>query len=190
MDFYDILYAKYLSKLNGGGSSVKVEPLSVTENGTYTESGKAYSPVNVNVPQPSGSINITSNGTVDVTDYANANVMVLPSNPTISITVDNTSGSDFTYYEIYATTGGIIRQPVTLQNNETSFSIHQLLTYKSYSQPYTYSLCLSDMNINGTRGTDYQVSNMVNCTYDNGYIVVTDPTLAFTSCEITVLNQH
>lgn len=49
MDFYDILFAKKLS--GGGGSSVDVESLSVTENGTYTaEEGKAYSPVNVNVP--------------------------------------------------------------------------------------------------------------------------------------------
>lgn len=34
-----------------GGASVEVEPLPVTENGTYTaEAGKAYSPVTVNVP--------------------------------------------------------------------------------------------------------------------------------------------
>lgn len=37
----------------GGGGSVTVEPLSVTENGTYTaQSGKAYSPVTVAVPIP------------------------------------------------------------------------------------------------------------------------------------------
>lgn len=47
MDFYDILFAKKLG--GGGGSSVDVESLSVTENGTYEEEGKAYSPVNVNV---------------------------------------------------------------------------------------------------------------------------------------------
>ena len=36
--------------LGGDGSSVTVEPLSVTENGTYTaEDGTAYSPVSVNV---------------------------------------------------------------------------------------------------------------------------------------------
>lgn len=37
--------------INGGGSDITVEPLSVTENGIYTApSGKAYSPVTVNVP--------------------------------------------------------------------------------------------------------------------------------------------
>lgn len=37
----------------GGGGGVTVEPLSVSENGTYTApTGKAYSPVNVNVSAP------------------------------------------------------------------------------------------------------------------------------------------
>lgn len=41
----------------GGGSSVTVEPLSVTSNGTYTApSGSAYSPVTVNVPTPAPSL--------------------------------------------------------------------------------------------------------------------------------------
>jgi len=39
--------------LGGGGSSVTVEPLPVTANGTYTApTGKAYSPVTVNVAKP------------------------------------------------------------------------------------------------------------------------------------------
>ena len=52
MDFYDILMAaKIGGKGGGGGSTIQVEPLSVTENGTYTApAGKAYTPVNANVP--------------------------------------------------------------------------------------------------------------------------------------------
>lgn len=44
---------QYLAAIaeNGGGSSITVEPLTVTANGTQTApSGKAYSPVTVNVP--------------------------------------------------------------------------------------------------------------------------------------------
>lgn len=41
----------------GGGGDVKVEPLTVTENGTYSEEGKAYSPVIVNV-QGGGKVTI------------------------------------------------------------------------------------------------------------------------------------
>ena len=36
----------------GSGGDVTIEQLNVTENGTYSESGKAYSPVVVNVPTP------------------------------------------------------------------------------------------------------------------------------------------
>ena len=41
----------FLKKYRGGGD-VTIKRLAVTENGTYSESGKAYSPVVVNVPIP------------------------------------------------------------------------------------------------------------------------------------------
>lgn len=49
----------------GGGGGVEVEPLSVTENGTYTaDEGKAYSPVSVNVPSLTAeALSVTENGT-------------------------------------------------------------------------------------------------------------------------------
>ena len=48
----DIINALALGS-GGGGSSVTVEPLTVTQNGTTTApSGKAYSPVTVDVPSP------------------------------------------------------------------------------------------------------------------------------------------
>ena len=57
MDYFDILLAKKLS----GGGEITVEGLSVEENGTYTApSGKAYSPVVVNLPL--GEKSITANG--------------------------------------------------------------------------------------------------------------------------------
>lgn len=49
MGYYELLLARKLSG-GGGGSSIDVEPLSVTTNGTYTApEGTAYSPVSVNV---------------------------------------------------------------------------------------------------------------------------------------------
>lgn len=73
-------------KMAGGGGTVTpvIRPLEITENGTYTApSGvDGYSPVTVNVPipdgyiQPSGTLEITENGTHDVTAYASVSVNV------------------------------------------------------------------------------------------------------------------
>lgn len=54
-----------LAKVVGGGGSVTVEALTATENKTYTApSGKAYSPVTVNVPGPTlGTKTVAANGT-------------------------------------------------------------------------------------------------------------------------------
>ena len=50
MDFYSMLLARKLKKESGG--DVTIESLVVTENGNYSETGKAYSPVVVNIPFP------------------------------------------------------------------------------------------------------------------------------------------
>lgn len=45
-------YADFVESISGGGGSITVTPLSVTENGTYTAgTGSAYNPVTVNVGQ-------------------------------------------------------------------------------------------------------------------------------------------
>ena len=60
MDFFDILLAKKLED----DRDPTIEGLSVTENGTYSEPGKAYSPVIVEVPEPTLiTKSITANGT-------------------------------------------------------------------------------------------------------------------------------
>lgn len=51
----DLLQHLLLGGGSGGGGAVFVDPLSVVKNGVYTApSGKAYSPVTVNVPQSGG----------------------------------------------------------------------------------------------------------------------------------------
>ncbi len=47
MDIMDIAIAKQL--VGGGGTSLTIEPLVATQNGTFEETGKAFSPVTVNV---------------------------------------------------------------------------------------------------------------------------------------------
>lgn len=61
----------------GDGDQTIIEALSVTENGTYTApKGVGYSPVVVEVPTPSGEIEITEDGVYDVTEYASAKVNI------------------------------------------------------------------------------------------------------------------
>ena len=74
-------------KASGGGDTPAnpiIEPLSVTENGTYAapDGVDGYSPVSVNVPipegyiVPSGELEITENGEYDITDKASVIVAV------------------------------------------------------------------------------------------------------------------
>lgn len=92
MELFDLLLAKQLG--GGGGGSATINPLSVSANGTYTATGgvDGYSPVTVNVPQPSGTKNIISNGDYDVATYASAHVSVPGITPTgtLSITANGT----------------------------------------------------------------------------------------------------
>lgn len=73
MNFYDILLARCLC-CKAGSEEV---PLEVTENGQYiAPEGKAFNPVTVSVPLPSGLLSITENGIYDVYSYASVDVDV------------------------------------------------------------------------------------------------------------------
>ncbi len=76
-----------IASIEGGGTTPAnpiIEPLLVTENGTYTapDGVDGYSPIEVNVPipegyiVPSGTKSITENGTHSVTEYESVNVDV------------------------------------------------------------------------------------------------------------------
>lgn len=70
-----------IQSIDTSGSDITVQPLSVSQNGTYTAlTGTAYSPVSVNVPASAvdtGTKAITANGNgQDVVGYASVNVNV------------------------------------------------------------------------------------------------------------------
>lgn len=85
------------------GGNVDVRPLRVTENGTYEEADTAYAPVvvDVEVPVPTGTLNITANGIYDVTEKAAADVQVRQPSGTkqISITQNGQRTEDVEWYE-------------------------------------------------------------------------------------------
>ena len=74
-------------------SGVDVRPLSVTENGTYSGSGVAYSPVSVDVEGlvPTGTLEITENSTYDVTEKEFAHVAVKQWDDALTAILDGTA---------------------------------------------------------------------------------------------------
>ena len=96
------------NKAAGSGEPPNIQPLTVTENGTYTASGDVdgYSPIVVEVPTsgggivPSGTKQITENGTYDVTNYASAEVNVPSSGSsgdieTCTLTVNHGTSAEY-----------------------------------------------------------------------------------------------
>lgn len=103
-------YALHKAMEGESGSDVKVEPLTVTENGVFSESGVAYSPVEVDVDASAlvyGTRTITSNGTYDVTydRYASVNVSGGGSRELVSLidrTITSIENSEVTQVGEYA----------------------------------------------------------------------------------------
>lgn len=152
MNYYDILFSKFLNK-SGGGSSVEVEPLSVTENGTYTaEHGKAYSPVTVNV---SGGL---SNPIIEVTyvNESNDDAQMNVSNPYV---IEENNLISFLYFNIAS--GGSHKVDAIACFDEEGDACY-------WNVPLMRTLPL------------VSASNEVNCTFDGEdgeyWIIVTDPT--------------
>lgn len=94
----------------GEGAAPVVEALEITENGTYTapDGVDGYSPITVDVPIPDGYIipsgtkEITENGTHDVTEYASVNINVEVARSIVERTIESYSDSEVTSVGGYA----------------------------------------------------------------------------------------
>ena len=79
-ELQDKTFAEATSGGGGGGSGITIEPITITQNGTTTApSGKAYSPITVNVPA-SGSGSVTLYAWYSTADrtYVHMNTAVSP----------------------------------------------------------------------------------------------------------------
>lgn len=90
-----------------GGGDITVEALSVTENGTYTApSGKAYSPVTVNVPSDFSTAHVTFINSDNTKQYiVNNLVLIQESNSEMeigSVTVQASHAADLVLYKGHA----------------------------------------------------------------------------------------
>lgn len=111
---FDVVSFGAGKKSGGGGGSgdIKTQPLNVSENGTYTApSGRAYTPVNVNVKQPDeygGQYEITPSNqsqtlttadkklTDDITVYPIPNEYIIPKG---TLSIDENGSHDVAQYE-------------------------------------------------------------------------------------------
>lgn len=147
-----------------------VEPLTVTANGTYSEAGKAYSPVTVNVPLPTNANERKSVTSYPVTDSANyplpkCDVTVTDADKCeVIITTDNTITEDSGVYlnrqsgggnrELDAIVGGSIVWNQLVKDTDTSCTVQSGHKYV-LKQGSTYTVVISD-------GTAFTVDGSVN----------------------------
>lgn len=193
------------NKAAGSGEPPNIQPLTVTENGTYTVSGDVdgYSPITVNVPSsgggivPSGTKQITENGTYDVTNYASAEVNVPKKEPVLeplSVTANGTytpPGDVDGYSKVVVNvppsgSSGDIETCTLTVNHGTSAEYGNLITLLIYNKAENGSVvgvCNENVNVGSFDVTCVKGSCVV--------FILTDLTNVNTTCsgDAVVLNN-
>lgn len=179
----------------GGGASIHVEPLTVTENGSYAgETGTAFSPVYVEVPEPSGSLSITENGTYDVTQKVSAVVNVpTGGNPNYVETIEGTMASPFGEHTVTELMAGIDdnSMSVTLQ---ISLQGHTVVLPGAILGYLRFSLAIEPDNTAGWQNVAevsyYNNGNIYNALYDErGNITDLKPMASSISTVLTIIHH-
>ena len=121
-----------------GGGQFEIKELSATKNGTFEKAGEVYNKVTVNVPQPTGKITITENGTdINISQYAKADVNVSGGGggdfSTAQVTIVNNASNQFelAFPNIYEGT----MYPV-LDSEDIDGSVVEVVLYKGVCDVY------------------------------------------------------
>lgn len=156
MNYFDILLAKKLN--GGGGGDITVESLSVTENGTYSEEGKAYSPVNVNVQPPENSYQLKSITTPTSLATFEASAMPMPS---LKVSVE--AQQDLHGYDKPWVGGAGKNKAVTILSRMKTANINGTWSDNVYSYGGITITVLfdGDGNINGIKANGTATANVI-----------------------------
>lgn len=159
-----------LTYVIGGEVNIDIEPLEVTQNGTYSESGKAYSPVTVNVSS-SGGANF---GTVTTTNSSNQNTSIsftLPAGRTpkaffVRLTSQIARNSSSRYYYVYdmrwdgSSSGGVAGNTFYMYNG----------TLTDVTSGYSYSQSGTTFTLSSTGSRSASPGSFFNGTYEMVYV--------------------
>lgn len=129
-------------------NDVPAEPtgtVNITANGTHNVAGKKYAAVNVPGIVPEGSLQITSNGTHDVTNYKYV-VANIPSGGNVSITA--------TY------SGGSVEAGTSFNSLKSNLAVKMVLPDSSQ-----ISVASSDYTLTGTTSAIVEGSNTITVSY-------------------------
>jgi len=180
MGFDPVSYAMGKQAGGGGGSSVTVEPLSVTQNGTYQETGKAFSPVTVNVQdleirEPADVTLIDYDGTVLHT-YTAAEFLALtalPANPDRTAEGLTALGWNWTLADAktYVTAHGML--VIGQMYKPTDDKVHLFIRVIDHTKPVTirwYQRAANLVSVDFGDGTEaVTVSDTGNVSYSKIY---------------------